>query len=186
MTTIAYTHGYLAADRLMTAGDTIVSNRTSKIYVGRDRSSEEKLIVLVGSGLYTNIIQTFDFVINGSKPGNKSSINFDLYPEQYQNDFEVWVFHEDDGIYLLDKSLIKQPIFALDDRYIAMGSGTQAALAAMICGKNATEAVIVASKLDVFTGSGTIRGINVWEHLGWESNKWYRPFVKDEETEKWI
>jgi hypothetical protein len=54
-----------------------------------------------------------------------------------------------DGVYCYEESLTP---YKLSGKYHAIGSGEQAALAAMMCGKSPGQAVKIASKIDPATG----------------------------------
>jgi ATP-dependent protease HslVU (ClpYQ) peptidase subunit len=130
MTTIAANRKEMAADRKVTTGDTHYS--TIKIYrVGKE--------IIGCSGHNSAIFKLLRWIENGRK-GKR--------PEMAKNE-------QIEGLILTRKGLVT---FSRDleteliaDDFYAIGSGRQAALAAMHCGKTPAEAVEVACLVDNHT-----------------------------------
>lgn len=72
---------------------------------------------------------------------------------RFTKDFSAMVWTSDGEMTEWYDSIIPVPVC---DKYVAMGSGAGAALAAMYAGKTAREAVEIAKKVDVFTGGKVI------------------------------
>jgi hypothetical protein len=65
-----------------------------------------------------------------------------------EGDFTILIL-KPKGIYVSDAYCREVPIL---EKFFAVGSGASAALAAMHCGKSAREAVVIASRIDPYTG----------------------------------
>lgn len=133
MTTIAWDGITLVADRQTTKGSTRGSMK--KIY----QLNNNKF--LAGAGDTVEINMVYQWLKAGGKKKSKPDI-------------------EESEFLLLDKrarlcySMDHRLVPMLCEGYAAIGSGSDFALGAMHAGATAERAVIIASKLDVYTGEG--------------------------------
>ena len=136
MTCIAWDGVTLAADKRVTLQG--LARTVTKIFRVGD--------VLVGiSGNGAEGMDMVEWVRGGCKP--------DDFPAM-QRDKEAWAataVFSDAGILLYECT--PQPL-RIEDKYFAMGSGSDYALAAMHCGRSAYDAVVVACHFDVNCGNG--------------------------------
>lgn len=137
MTTIAWDGKSLAADKLMSLQG--LRGTCTKIQRGQDGS-------LIGvSGDFSTGLHAAQWVANGADPA--------LMPAT--QDSENWVgilqIKPDGTIWKWERGPVPMKI---EDWIFAVGTGRDYALAAMHLGKSAIEAVMVASRFDVYTGMG--------------------------------
>lgn len=139
MTTIAVKDGIMAADSLATGG----SGKQICQKLHRKQITEGR--------------KTFDVVIGIAGEVFAALTFFDWYGTGKQIPDTILNIHSDfsclilrpDGLYEVDNHC--RPDLVLDESF-AIGSGAQAARAAMLCGKSAVEAVRIAARLDHSTG----------------------------------
>lgn len=151
MTTIAYKDGVLASDSRATWDD--ASSKCVKMWKFTSKVDPVKgeVLLAVAGDLYAALLFK-DWMMEGGKP--------DLHSRgvDESNDFDALIVHKS-GLYAANRLC---RIDDIHEEYWAHGSGRQAALAAMRCGKSAIEAVRVASAIDTYTGgrivSETLRG----------------------------
>lgn len=126
MTTIAYKDGVMACDSQ--ADWYYKEDGFKKIY--------KKGEILIGfAGSYGQGILFCDWILGkGEKPGNTD----DLFAIVVKNG----------KCYQYDRTLVPLPC----EPYVAIGSGSKFAIAAMDCGKGAKKAIEVAKRRDVDTG----------------------------------
>lgn len=135
MTTIAWDGITLAGDTMVTRGNW-KSTITSKVWIiGRGK----KQVLYGGCGNIDDVLAVKAWLEGGDKPSPR--------------DFSAMRVFRDGRVELLHESLFWHPWEAASP--FAMGSGRDFALAAMMCGKNAEEAVAIAAKID----SGTAEPI---------------------------
>lgn len=150
MTTIVYRklpNGYeLAADGRIVRGDEIVSDNAIKIF-------KWKHGWFAGAGKTENIEAARQWLNQGQDEAGKPKLK----------SFNSIVIEDDDEgsycPYMMDENLVMLPI---EDDYYATGVGWVPALAALMCGKTAKEAVQIASKISACTG-GKIKVVRVVE-----------------------
>lgn len=151
MTTIAFDGQYLSADGRATVGNLIAAKSTKKIFpLVTQANGIEVKAVLAGAGSYEAILIV-----------KKHLENFDLHdadmiPELQPGDMSGLLVLETGEAFVLESKLI--PMEA--ESPIAIGSGTDFAMAAMAMGKSAPEAVKVACELDCFSG-GRIKTFDI-------------------------
>lgn len=140
MTTIAYRHGVLAADRAVTANG-------SRLYdVGKlSRRADGALIAVSGSAGEAGAMKRW--LLDGAKgqaPAHRDKCST-----------EAVVVLPSGEIYEWDSGVMIGPIVPAAGRdFFAWGSGSMAALGAMLMGASAKKAVEVASQIDVYTSAG--------------------------------
>lgn len=143
MTTIAYRGGVLAADSRLTVDNGSGSRKHTCRKLFRKRVTEGK--------------KSFDVVIATAGESSPGMVFVDWYgtgkpvPDLFLHlggDFLCLV--------LTPSGLFEYDVYCrgelIEEDFYAVGSGAQAALAAMHCGKSAIEAVRVAARIDSYTG----------------------------------
>ena len=137
MTTIAWDGNTLAADKRAVNG-------TSHSTVTKIRKIKGELCG--GGGQFSSVLEMFEWINKGKKPEEfpKSQLDDDKWAP-------ILVITKTNKILKYEQSPI--PI-EYEDGMQAIGSGRDYALAAMHLGKNAKEAIEVASKFDPHTGNG--------------------------------
>lgn len=129
MTTIAWDGTTLAGDSLGDRG-------------GLKFTVQEKVFRLPGVGLFgasgnwTDVLAVRDWLAGGDKP---SSLD----------EFSGILIHFDGRQELIAKNMLRHPVPMIP---FALGSGRDFAIAAMLCGKNARQAVELACGLDTYSG----------------------------------
>lgn len=161
MTTIAYKGGIVAADRMITSNGK-VCGFLKKIHITEDRGGFIRLIAVAGrlkdmqqiiynKNLFNFIIEDFrTLVLEKLKTTNELEF---LILSGNKGDDNVMIstvtdLSVSDDIYGAERDT---PIF---NGMVSLGSGESEALAAMMSGKTAIEAVQIASKIDCYTGGG--------------------------------
>lgn len=137
MTTISWKQGYMAADTQMTIGN--CSMQTEKIYGIPGLG----VIGIAGAGsIMSRVLEWWANGCEGDPPTlTEEERNRDLTCGALLATSEG-VFILEDGIY---PSVVKQD-------YVAIGSGSDFAMAAMAMGKSAEEAIREAMRHDIYTG----------------------------------
>lgn len=77
-----------------------------------------------------------------------SFLETDVKPDRLNMEKSEAIFVTPDGVYAYDENLIPIKV----DLPFAMGSGGQIALGAMLAGKSPQQAVMIACKIDIWTG----------------------------------
>lgn len=135
MTIIAWDGETLAADKRVV--NSSMARTTTKIKRIGD--------VLVGvSGNACHIGELFKWVENGC-------IDADYPKFQNSNDYSLMLMIRDRKILLFEQSHLP---FEIENKFTAIGSGRDYAIAAMHLGKSAVESVEIASLFDVYCGNG--------------------------------
>lgn len=142
MTTIAYRNGIIAADSQTTisggaSGDVKgVCQKLFKKKIGKGKAARTVIIATSGESA-PGLVFVDWYGTGGARPETLRD-----------SDFTCLVL-EKDGLYEVDAlcrpERVKEPFYAV-------GSGRKAAMAAMLCGKSAREAVKIAAMLDPYTG----------------------------------
>jgi 20S proteasome alpha/beta subunit len=137
MTVIAWDGQFLASDRRITSGYTISTTR--KIF-----RLEDGIIGFAGCATGINHFLSWF--------GNDRELK--TFPEiLYDHEFGVAALFIDKKKRVWEFQYSGSPIL-ITTRHAAIGSGDEAALAAMMCGKNAIEAVKIVSKYNCSCGNG--------------------------------
>lgn len=146
MTTIAYRDGIIASDSRATWDDWSMS-KCVKLYRVKSKVDPVKGDVIVGTaGSGSASLLFVDWLEAGGPPAlHDRGVN------EY-TEFECLIVHKS-GIWMADRLCRLEQ---LDEDFWAAGSGRQAALAAMHCGKSAVEAVRIAARIDSFTGGRVV------------------------------
>lgn len=148
MTTLAYDGRYVAIDTQVTAGDIKFSERKHYEFADMDG----RRLVAFGCGDVAAIQQAVNSLAGCETPcaGEYELLVVGLA--------DVPVAYQGDG---------REPLRLSDGPYVA-GSGAPAALAALTLGKNATQAVLTACKVDLYSGAPV-------ETLNVRSRRWLKP-----------
>lgn len=153
MTTIAYRDGVMAADTQMTSSESTRMGHCTKVWKIKG--------YLVGfAGTQRLVREAKDFLENNLKSGEPlPRIPFFAQEEKDQSTNGVWGFVvcPQRGIFRYEERGLPWEVEA---DYIAVGSGSDYARAAMYCGKDAIDAVAVAMHFDCGTG-GEIRSVKL-------------------------
>jgi ATP-dependent protease HslVU (ClpYQ) peptidase subunit len=151
MTTVAFDGQFLAADGRATLGNLISAKSTQKIFplVTRANGVEVKA-VLAGAGSYESIL-----LLKKHLEGNDLH-DCEMIPEFEPGEMSGLLILETGEAFVLEHRLVPMPT----ESPVAIGSGTDFAMAAMSLGKSATEAVKVACELDCFSG-GRIKTFDI-------------------------
>lgn len=132
MTTIAYSAGVMAADTQVTAGNR--KFRTTKVSRLKDGG------LFASSGNMAHGLRIKRWVEAGFPEDDK--------PDFDEADFECLIVKGDGTVYLLDEEMELLPF---KDSFIAIGSGSPYATAAMALGQTPAQAVALASRFDPAT-----------------------------------
>lgn len=153
MTTIAYRDGVVAADSQETwdsEGGGASKHKCVKLYRKQVRSEKEGVpphdVIIATAGASMPGMVFVDWY--GSGKDIPDSL---IHGTDNDGNFDVLIVTPD-GVFIADRYC--RPV-KIEDKFIAIGSGRKAALAAMHCGKTAVEAVEIAAKIDPYT-SGKI------------------------------
>lgn len=147
MTTVAYDGRFLAADGRSTIGNLISGKAVKKIFpLTIIANGAEVQGVLAGAGSF----QTLTIVKNHLERNDlfESELIPELIPELDPGSFQGLLVLETGEVYDLEDKLVPLPA----EIPVAVGSGTNYAMAAMVVGKSAVAAVEVACELDVYSG----------------------------------
>lgn len=146
MTTLAYRDGVLASDSRATWDDGTMG-KCVKIYRLVSKVDPVKgPLLLGGAGSLYALLLFHDWLVDGGEPK--------LYHRgvDEEDDFDALIVHKK-GIFVANRLC---RIDALNEDFWACGSGRHAALAAMMCGKSAVDAVRIAARIDPFTGGRVV------------------------------
>lgn len=127
MTTIACNSTTMSADTQFTAGN--ISYGGHKIFKGKG-------YIVAFSGEQQVGIEFVAWLAGGDKP------------ERASEEFEALLLNSEGQIYYYESRYI--PIL-IEEAYMAIGSGSQIALGALLCGRNPKQAVQLACIRDVFS-----------------------------------
>ncbi|SUE95774.1 proteasome subunit beta [Ectopseudomonas mendocina] len=143
MTTVAYDGRFLAADGRSTLGNLISGKAVKKIFqLLTCANGVQVQAVLAGAGSF----QTVNIV--KSHLERNDLFESELIPEIEPGSFQGLLVLETGEVYDLEDKLVPLPA----EIPVAIGSGTDYAMAAMVMGKSAPAAVEVACELDVYSG----------------------------------
>ncbi|WP_285130316.1 hypothetical protein [Leclercia adecarboxylata] len=148
MTTVAWDGKTLASDSQATASDSVCTLQEQKIFYPRDNEvwmvNGEKILAVGYAGDCGAEFEVQDLMLEGLT--YKSAFN----PESsfgalaVAGEGRAWIVSKDTDKTHAATSLQQDPY--------AMGSGGTIARAAMLCGKNAIEAVRITIEMDVYSG----------------------------------
>lgn len=156
MTTIAFDGRYLAADGRATAGGMITSRSTQKIFpILFTVNGAEVKGVMAGAGSFESLMMA-----------KRHLQEFDLFDSEVTPDIDegtgLLVVLETGELYLLEHNLVPLP----QESPCSIGSGSPFALATMVIGKSASEAVEVAKELDCYSGGNvTVFDTKTWKFI---------------------
>lgn len=136
MTTIAWDGKTLAADSQTQAGG--LRNR----YVKAHRTSNGYLFASAGEMQANELVRLW--IERGMPEDGKPSVS---------QEFTAILICPDGAVRTLEDKLVQMPVF---DRFHAIGSGRDYAIAAMHLGKDAVGAIEVAAVFDIYTGGEII------------------------------
>lgn len=144
MTTIAARGGSIAADSRETwsndegASSVHACKKLFRKRVGKGRRAHDVILATAGESSPGMIF--VDWYGSGLAPPTQLLA--------FESDFTILIL-KPKGMYVADAYCREVPVL---DKFFAIGSGRQAALAAMHCGKSAREAVRIAARIDPYTG----------------------------------
>jgi hypothetical protein len=138
VTTAAYKDGTMAADTQLTAGTLIY--RAQKVYQLPDGG------VVSATGQWSKCYAAIDWLVKGRK-GEAPSFK----------DCQLLIVKKGGSVWLADDYFPEYPV---QDAYIAIGCGAQAAMVAMASGASSIEAVQQVAKLDANT-SGPVQYLSI-------------------------
>lgn len=153
MTTIAYLNGIVAADSQETwqseAGGAS-KHRCVKLYRKTvptpDGKGVEDVIIATAGATYSGMVFVDWFGSNTEPPETLTQgVGLD-------EDFDCLIITPR-GVFVANRMC--RPI-KLEDEFISVGSGRKAAIAAMMCGKSAVEAVEIACRVDPYTSGPVV------------------------------
>jgi ATP-dependent protease HslVU (ClpYQ) peptidase subunit len=139
MTTIAWDGTTLAVDRQATLGNSI--STAYKLHECGD-------FVLAVGGTVDHIYTALEWVEAGCKPEER--------PQLLENVRGIAVQQSRHRVYILEG--IRPYLVRARDKYIAVGSGQDYAIAAMHLGLDAAAAIKFTARFDAFTG----KGVDTW------------------------
>ena len=139
--------GVLACDSQVTQGHRKFKCAT-KIWYSKDRKA-----YMAAAGDVSDIMKVKKWFLDPAKQNDK---NADI-----KGEFDVLICYESGQAQYYDTDMSKEPV-DIDDNF-ALGSGGDFAMAAMACGKDADEAVHIASLLDI----GTNDNIKKYQVVHW-------------------
>ena len=147
MTTIAFDGRYISTDGRATAGNMIIGKVAKKLFEFEGTvGGVKRRVVFAGAGLYESINLVQGWLEGG---GDVMSIDKDdEFPSIEKETFQGILISDDGQHIALEDGLIGM----LSESPMIAGSGGPFAVAAMMCGKRADEAVKIACEID--TGSG--------------------------------
>lgn len=161
MTTIALCDKYLASDGRCTVGDSVISDEVIKIFVTTSANKVPCLFATAGSLLDIGKMYSFLEGLNLSKINHRAGASWVYLPVDMDVELQaIVVTHEGDIYYTckFSKVMIKITNVVIP----TLGSGSDLAQAALDLGKDAINATVYASSVDVFSG-GDIRYVDLEE-----------------------
>lgn len=141
MTTIAYRDGVLAADTRAWGVDKVPVGNKTKVF----RTKNNYLL-----GVSSAVIGCSRLVREWVEDGMDMK-SLPIERNRDKVDFDALLISPKGECILLDGNWM--PSDPVKSEFYAIGSGKDFAMAAMVCGQSAVEAVVTASKLDAWTGS---------------------------------
>lgn len=158
MTVIAWDRTSLVADGLMTHGHSIMSTRGKKIFRACDYLTDqwnlqnERVLAFGVAGDFGSASAIVDAL-------NNMMHVHTIYPKEYA--FTAILITDSGNVWLLNKDLDNDTgwLHPVEENFVAIGAGSDAAKAAMIAGKNAFDAVAIAMDCNVMCGGE----IQAWE-----------------------
>ena len=151
MTTIAWDGTILAADSRATAGSTIIGDSETKIIVNENNADWTicgvKVIAFASAGSGSTPEELQNYLIDGITRNTemREGLGFTSIIICFGHGFEIY---KSEGV----KTIEIQPLRSKR----AIGSGGDFALAAMLSGKDACDAVSIAKQCDVYTGGPVV------------------------------
>lgn len=143
MTTIAYDGRYVVADGRSTVGNLVTGKKARKIWiVDLTINGLTEKAVFAGAGSYQSINMV------RSHLEREDFLEAEAVPELEPGSFSGIVVLQDGRCFVLEDRLVPME----QEWPVAIGSGTDYAMAAMTMGKTAIEAVDLACELDVYSG----------------------------------
>lgn len=180
MTVIAWDGNTLAADGLMTYGDSIGTTHQPKIFRATDFILSDwdvlghKVLAFGMTGLIGSEVMLISILNNSLHTDSTFPNHMDFTALLICEDCETWVCQKragNDGVIL----------YRVETETFALGSGSDAALGAMIGGRSAIDAVAIAMDVNVYCGGG----IQAWTPTAVGSGKGAR-FVSDPDADMWV
>ena len=147
MTTITYKDGVMAADTQATMGDEKAYGAVKLFY------TEKFLIGL--SGNFSNVLPFQSWLKDTEQAVSSAGVLHQFWDSipAFGDGFTAILVDTGGRIWNCGSTF---PPVTLHRIYDAIGSGSDFAMAAMECGKSATDAVRIASKFDIYTGGSVI------------------------------
>src|SRR3990172_4095652 len=150
MTTIAYRDGIVAADSQETwdtEGGGVSKHKCVKLFRKQVRSEIEgepphDVIIATAGATFSGMVFV-DWYGSGKEIPDSL-----VHGTEDEGDFDALILTPK-GLFIANRYC--RPV-KIEDKFIAVGSGRTAAIAAMLCGKTAVEAVQIAMKIDPYTG----------------------------------
>lgn len=152
MTTIAYKDGIIAWDGLITSGNRKIGDDHRKVYSVNKQVLGYDVIYIGLSGCSS----AKHFLI-GEELSYKTKVPDNLY-------FNAIAVTYNGGVIYLDSEEGEDILHInfIDSDFASVGSGSEFAMGAMKFGASASEAVLIASELDISTG-GTISSLKLFK-----------------------
>ncbi|HAT3959705.1 TPA: hypothetical protein I9Y37_001842 [Citrobacter freundii] len=180
MTVIAWDGNTLAADGLMTYGDSIGTTHQPKIFRASDYITSDwdvlghKVLAFAITGLIGSEVMLVSILNNSLHTGTTFPAHMNFTALMVCEDCETWVCQKQ-----ADHTGVT--LYRVETETFALGCGSDAALGAMIGGRNAIDAVAIAMDVNVYCGGG----IQVWTPTAVGSGKGAR-FVSDPDADMWV
>lgn len=135
MTTVAYDGKSIAADRR------IGNMEAGKLF--RLKSGA----IFAGAGYYAQIVEVCAWLNEGGKPADRPKL-----PDDEEESSEFLLIETSGEAYWLTSPYLRR--VKINERFCAIGSGSEYALGALAAGVSAKRAVEIACRFDVCTGKG--------------------------------
>lgn len=153
MTTIATNGTAMAADGRLVQGDRVIKEDDDKmrtLFV--ERAGEHVLLGMAGCVAHMNLMQEF---VEDCYLGKDTFLGTSFIPDESSYDPDVGHPGETVGLILLESGKVYlcgygEPIIQVR-KVMAIGSGSDLAIGAMMAGKTPGEAVLIASRVDLNT-----------------------------------
>ena len=156
MSTVVYRNGILAADSLMVQGSIKCPEGMNKISLGRTHP-----VIYAMAGRAAALATTVR-IIEAMPVAPWDGADYPTRPPIDGNS-ELAIFHRDGRIISIEaEGMWFEPA---DAPFMALGSGSKAALGALHMGATAEQAVAIASLVDTFTGGAVVmlRVADIWQ-----------------------